>query len=316
MARVYPENLPSHYSRDHLADVLRRNAGQSGVVMRSLWPRVFPGIPYAAGYGFTSNGSPGEDTGTAASHASFSELTEWGIPSGPWNAAVKPNRDTSASNDWYRLHDSQLVVSLLGRPACMTSGCWRPPNYADSTAIGLAQLRNKLAGVNSGLQPSLRPAGPPAVSAWPFALMCWAWSAGEGRAAQHLNSLAPQLVGTSERERFYKTGEVIARAIVDGRITGNGSEYNNIAYGWLRTAQKMRMAEEFARATGGDASFFAPSDAAMAEWTSQVIARAVSGGDPRSVGSAPAAATSAGARVAIVGAVGVVAGVIAWRWTK
>lgn len=282
MARAYPQSLPSAYVDDHLDEVLAWNRGDFGFWMRAFWPRVFRGIPVSACFGFASNGSPDEDTGTSPAHAPFGEITAFGIPAGPWDFP-KPNWSTDALNTWLALHAGAIVRALLRRAACMEVDCWRPAHggLADATAVGIAMLAGELESVCRGLDARLVPTRP---TLWVPAITFWAWSAGSGRARAQLNAMAGTLATLPEARRFWEGGHLLAKAVYAGTLRGDGTTYENVGYAWLRTAQKLWMAAVHAERCGTyeDRAFFlrAMGDPRVIAWTEQVLALAASGYSP------------------------------------
>ena len=315
MARVFPRNLPLAYARDHVDEVLAWDAGAFGFWIRAFHPAIFPGIPASAAFGFASNGTPDEDTGTSPDHAPFSEITAFGIPAPPWNLR-NPNTDTSVQNAWFELHADPRVRALLRRPACMAPpGCWRPAagGLPDATAVGLVMLADELAAVSRRLDPDLRPTRP---TLWVPALYSWAWSAGSGRAATQLQALAPALRGVPESRRFVAAGEALARALQSGALHARGSTYDNPGYAWLRTAQKLWMGAVHAALRGrpDDLAFFVRGfgDARTLAWIERVLARAASGYDPRQEPPPPSPAWPWALPLLATGAVGAT-GFALWR---
>lgn len=317
---VIPPNHPSHYVRQHAADIMACSGGAYGVALRRMWPRVFPGLPSAVGFGFASNGTQFEDTAAPArawkaaqgslamsrspmpAHAPYSEVGRFGVPAGPW-CVEAPNRlyaspacpASGVQNVWYELHDAPIVRSLLGRSATMTRLGWY--ESADQIAVGLAQLQQIEAVLRVMIPASLRPQED---SLWRAGLLCAGWSAGPVGLATHLAlwlARLPDLATVPESRRWWYWGEAMAAWRLTHRgadAAFQGTAYGNSAHLWTRGTQKLQTAWEVARRTGGPVVFFsggAPSPARLAHIES-VLGLAAMGRSPLDAGPVPTSPTA------------------------
>lgn len=294
MARRWPDNRPSVYASDKAEKLAAWWGNDVGAWKRAMWAKRFR-LPSFAAFGFCSNGDIGENTGLAQDHAAFSEITEWGISAGPWDMPA-PNRDTSVENNYYRLHDSARVYSMLGRNACMVADCWRPENggLPDTNAIGTCTLEDHMNGTALRLAPQLRPTW---ASPYQMDLFCLGWSAGNSRAAAQLgnvhrvverggafavvDSLGLQLVSVPdaaaaaqvasgatarwadefgavpEQDRLAWIGRRYATAAYAGvPILGAPYTYDNVWHGWTRVQQKKLACAYLAQRVEGTGSLW------------------------------------------------------------
>jgi hypothetical protein len=124
--------------------LLSRKSGPIGEITDRMVNIAFPGVPVDVFHGFTALAvNHGENTTDATSN-SFHEVglyqIEAGLRSGP-----APNPDPRAPyNSWGELHDSRLIVRMLGRPATMEPNAWRSA-LEDQIAVGIANLSWTLA---------------------------------------------------------------------------------------------------------------------------------------------------------------------------
>lgn len=318
-ARAYPRTLPTTYAREKLAVMRAWSRGDFGRYLAAFWPREFPGLPLSVAYGFCSNGGLNDNTGTSPNHAAFAEIGAFGVPAGPWNVPA-PSRDTSAQNDWLRLHADPRVVAMLGRAACLSAGCYTVAagGVPDQTAVGVVMLADDLRALSARL-PDLAPREQ---SPWAAALTCWAWSAGSPGAASVIRATAPQgLAGVPESVRFWALGDAIAQRAVAGTLPGSAGSHGNPAHGWTRTAQKLAAGRAIAPELGESAAWYGPDPATdpLAAWVADVNARAsmrepVAPAGPRPRGSFAGGAEDDAAAVGIAVGVGGAAalGLLAW----
>jgi hypothetical protein len=274
-ARAYPRTLPTTYAREKLATMQAWSRGDFGRYLAAFWPREFPGMPLSVVYGFCSNGGLNDNTGTSPNHAAFAEIGAFGVPAGPWNVPA-PSRDTSAQNEWLRLHANPRVVAMLGRSACVSPGCYTVAagGVPDQTAVGVVMLADDLRALSARL-PDLAPSE---MSPWAAALTCWAWSAGSSGAATVIRATAPaDLASVPESTRFWALGDAIAQRAMAGSLpsTAPGS-HNNPAHGWTRTAQKLAAGRAMAPTLGEDPAWYGPDPSTdpLARWVADVNARA------------------------------------------
>lgn len=296
--------------------------GDFGRYLAAFWPREFPGMPLSVVYGFCSNGGLNDNTGTSPNHAAFAEIGAFGVPAGPWNVPA-PSRDTSAQNDWLRLHNDQRVVSMLGRSACLSANCYTVAagGLPDQTAVGVVMLADDLRALSNRL-PDLAPREQ---SPWAAALTCWAWSAGSSRAARVIRAMAPQgLNGVSESVRFWALGDAIAQRSMLGTLpSSQASSYDNPAHGWTRTAQKLAAGRAISATLGEDPAWYGPDPSTdpLARWVADVNARAsvrepLGPAGSRPSGSFSGSASDSSAAFGIAMGLGAAAGVGLVLWSR
>lgn len=310
MARPYPRNQPAVYADEHLPELARQWDGLMGETMRRFWPQRFPRSPVEAAFGFTSNGGVNDNTATSPSHADFSEVGAFGITGGPYQLAV-PNRDTSESNDWYRLHDDERVRALLGgRDACMSAHCWRQDRggLSDQLAVGIVSLEDHAKSIRSRMGALSAPG-----TMWDTAMTYWAWSAGDAGAASMVRRYAPSLSGPPSR-RFYDMGEAI---LADSRTRslGAANSHGNPAHGWTRTAQKLRAGMALARRNGHSTSYWMEGvrDPQRLLALERSLALLAAGQHPQDIGPPPSTGLRAGLVLGATTLGAATAGVIASR---
>ncbi len=302
MSRSFPSNLPATYATEKLHDLSVDWDGQMGVILRRFWPMQFPGIPVELAFGFTSNGGVNSNTATAATHADFSELGAFGITGGRYDLTA-PNRDTTESNDWFRLHDDARVRAMLGRNACMSANCWRADHggLADQLAIGVVSLADHARSINRRMD-ALGISHPP--SLWSIAMCFWSWSAGPAGAGSFLTRHAAELKGPVAG-RFYAMGEA-ALAYANEHGPGAANSHGNEAHGYIRTSQKLRAAMALRRRNGRGLEFWLAGlkgDGERAALVEAALAVYATGRRPARLPPAPALGGYAGP-LAVAGSVG------------
>lgn len=305
--------------------------GPVGDSIRAIAPRIAPGVPPVAWMGMVANNGPQDDTAAAARaalaagrrptdagfprHAKFSELGWPGITGGRWDLAA-PNTDTSTENNWYRLHDHEVVKAALGgREASMES--WQDPS--DQAAIGILAI--VLHGRSVAAARALAAVAPrDEASLWFFACAFGGWSAGSGRLARHLAPHARAILAAPPARRW----EAAVRAVAAGP-RGDAADHDNPAYTILRTAQKVESARALALADPGQAAaaaWLATGGADMAEVYDRLV-WAAGIGDPGGFPGAPSPSesgppgASTPARLVVAGGVAVgllAAAIVLWPY--
>lgn len=263
MARIYPDNLPSKYVRDHHAEGLARRNGEFGAILREYVPQVFPGTPIEAWLGFASNGGTNERT----PGSSFEAWGSFGVE----------------STNYPRLSRDPRVVALLGRPAASDPG-WMESRggLRDQIATGLVNLRDDFDSISTRLPGPVRPAS--LADPWGVAMTFLAWSAGSGGATSSVARYNERLAGVRGNERFQAWGRMLAQDLASGVVrVGVSSSYSNPAHAWIRTQQKLRAGVD----AGGFAAWLLGGAGDDLLWIEDIIARAASGMDPRGAGAPP-----------------------------
>lgn len=214
-----------------------------------------PGVPLAAALGFAANGDgynttgwrSGDDTERAEAlrrgrkpfggkptegygaigSRNLHELGWYGVEGGYEGTPVATDPDCP----WVVLADSEEVRKILGRPA-VTGARWYGA-LADQCAVGIANLQRHMRLVHAHLDPRIAWDDTKPVTLWAWAVACIGWSAGDTRAAQHVNRHADALAAVPEALR---TGTFMRLA---GRIDDPGARHRQDEYSALREAQKL-----------------------------------------------------------------------------
>jgi hypothetical protein len=237
-----------------------------GTTLREMTPKVFPGAPAEAIAGFCANGGVTENTtecgpnaapGAACRSQKFHEIglfgTEAGLRNGP---APNPNPNAEY-NSWGKLASHPLVRQLLGgRSASMEHNRWKI-QIPDQVAVGLVNIRRHGAAVAANLDPSIRPNANTSSSIFFVACCFMGWSAGDGRAAKHMNRFKDILARVPEENRWGAFLRALAEGINAGRIDLRGlRKHQSVAYSALRTWQKLAAGQLLAGKTGGNVKWF------------------------------------------------------------
>ncbi|HEU0178978.1 MAG TPA: extensin family protein [Blastocatellia bacterium] len=237
-----------------------------GATLREMTPKVFRGAPAEAIAGFCANGGVTENTtecgpnaphGAACRSQKFHEIGLFGTEAGPRNGPA-PNPDPRAEdNSWGKLASNPLVRQLLGgRSASMEHNRWKI-QIPDQVAVGLVNIQRHGSVVAAHLDPAIRP--DPNKSSSIFFLACcfMGWSAGDGRAAKHLNRFKDILARVPEEKRWGTFLRALAEGINTGHIDLRGlRKHQSVAYSALRTWQKLAAGQLLASKTGGDVKWF------------------------------------------------------------
>ncbi len=275
-------NSPEAWAEDHVAEGLQR-FGDFGNEFRRQCGIVFPGVPPELLMGFALNGGVSENTtgfitglederpprrerpplGGVARQA-FHELGMFGVEGGP-RSGPAPAADSS----WSRLARSADVSRLLGRAGNVQPGGWyvpprpkggwptMPEAIRDQIAIGLVNVREHGQAVVHDLPAGLRPSSEN--SLWFLALCFTGWSAGNGRAVQHLNQFAGDLAAVAETQRWGRFLRLLMEAGRTGHIraqAGHRAHHRSPYWSALRTLQKIEAGLLLARRLNGNVAFF------------------------------------------------------------
>ena len=321
----YTNALPESYSRTWLRTARGYWNGTEGdlatplrAMVRARWGRVPPCL-FA---GFIANARRTEDTGQPNGqdlpNPRFREIgwfgTEAGLTfEGPTaNACMQwwltpaarrtapapactftrsPNASVRAPyNHWGMLADDPRVRRLLGRAAALGHLAWtQPAGIPDQVAVGLTNLGDHGDAVNNRLPGAVRARDPQ--SAWFWFLAFIGWSAGDGRATNHVARFAadPALAAAPENLRLGTLLRLAAeQALRNPGVVGTPKSHANPFYTFSRGLQKRKVGADLAIETGSDPNWFAlglPNEAQLLD----VIVRAGYGapiaGAPRPAGN-------------------------------
>jgi hypothetical protein len=127
----------------------------------------------------------------------------------------------------------------------------------DQVAVGLVNIRRHGAAVAANLDPSIRPNANTSSSIFFVACCFMGWSAGDGRAAKHMNRFKDILARVPEENRWGAFLRALAEGINAGRIDLRGlRKHQSVAYSALRTWQKLAAGQLLAGKTGGNVKWF------------------------------------------------------------
>lgn len=250
---------PSGYAASKLPRALTDWRGPLGESLRTMAPIAWPGVPPEVFVGFASNGAQRANTAQAPPRGvrnGFAEMGYFGIEGGPRsspdaNAGPYPNLTDRHNNSWLVLHDSALVVRLLGHPATMAHNAWME-DVAAQTAVGLANLLRALESCNSQIPAACRSSE--IASQWSIAVAFAAWSAGAGGMARWVRRYQTQLGAVPERQRL---AAWISAVVSDApNIHARAAHAVNPAYTLLRTLQKIESGKLLASRVGGNVAWF------------------------------------------------------------
>ncbi len=145
---------------------------------------------------------------------------------------------------------------LGGRPATMEHNRWKI-QIPDQVAVGLVNIHRHGSLVATHLDPSIRPHASKSPSIFFVACCFMGWSAGDGRAAKHLNMFKDVLARLPEEKRWGAFLRALAEGINTGRIDPRGlRKHQSVAYSALRTWQKLAAGQLLAGKTGGEVKWF------------------------------------------------------------
>jgi hypothetical protein len=248
-SRTWDKALPIKYAESKQRYLDKRWDGELGEALRDMVQKVWPGVPETVFLGFTAfSTSASENTTEAVENQRFHEIgyfqTEAGLRDKP---APDPNSD-GEYNNWGRLHDTDLVVQLLGRKACMGHDEWKRA-IKDQTAVGLVNLRRKLDSHVQRLPENLRPKD--MSSTWAVLLSFTVFSRGGGQTLRCLSPYAEKLGTFPENERWDAWESMIASSIIKGAdSTGNKDGKSGAPWAIMRTRQKYDSGLLFAQRKG------------------------------------------------------------------
>lgn len=247
--------VPDAYARGHLRRLRARYDDPFGLAVRRMTPVAWPGVPPSVILGQTASTRRADENTTRTSRSQrFHEVgyaqTPAGLRDGP-----APNADPAAEyNRWGELASSDLVVSLLGRPATMVPDGWRE-SMDDQAAVGLASLLKDLARITRKLPPALRPSSP----STPWAIFCAfaAFSRGASGAWSRLEPAADVLAAVDEGARI---GALVHWIATSDHPAAKVAGKAGVARMTLRTLWKMRSGEALERALGGEVAWYGTHD--------------------------------------------------------
>jgi len=282
----YRSRLPSVWGNGKKAEGLSR-FNDFGVEFIRQSNSIFPGVPPEIIMGFSLNGGRYENTtgfrtglpaehrpnppagvdcapilregqgefNSASLHQRFHEIGMFGVEGGP-RCGPAPGPEGAANSNWTPVAQSSDVQTLLGRPGCTSPGCWYPPGgIPDQIAIGLVNTRNAGRSVMRNLPESIRASSEN--SLWFISLAFMGWSAGTGRAANHVEAYASELASVPENQRWGAFLRILANGAESGQITcREHSTHACVLYSALRTLQKNEAGLILARERGGNVQFW------------------------------------------------------------
>lgn len=264
--RSWRTGAPKAYAREKLPRLLERWNRTLGAELRRQVPIAWPGVPATVFLGFTGFASRDENTGEATDPARRPSFDELGYFQ---TERTRPfTRDPEAKyNAWVRLHDSDLVVRLLGRPATMEPNGWRGESgVPDQVAVGLANLLRHLGNARRELPPALDPVDP--ASTWAVLCAFTAFSRGAGGMWSRMAPYADQLAAVPEHERW-RAWELLVANDANAATDREGP-----AYGIIRTRQKHDAGRLAAWTLGQEIAWFVAPEGALDDR----IAKAAYGG--------------------------------------
>lgn len=248
-SRTWDKALPIKYAESKQRYLDKRWDGELGEALRDMVQKVWPGVPETVFLGFTAfSTSASENTTEAVENQRFHEIgyfqTEAGLRDKP---APDPDSD-GEYNNWGKLHDSELVVQLLGRQACMGHNEWKRA-IKDQTAVGLVNLKRKLESGMKRMPGSARPQS--MSSTWAVPLAFTMFSRGVGQTAKCLSPYAEKLGTIPEEARWDAWESMIASDIVKGTGSiGDKDGKSGAPWAIMRTRQKIDSGLLFAERKG------------------------------------------------------------------
>jgi N-acetylmuramoyl-L-alanine amidase len=261
------QESPAQWAKDRRKEGLRRFDEFGDEFVRQS-KAVFPGVPAEALMGFTLNGKVKENTTGfitglederppkrerpplgGVSAQKFHELGMFGVEGGPREGPA-PAKDSA----WTEAANSDEVKSLLGRPGNTKPGGWL--SVPDQIAIGLTNTRRHGRSVikHKSFPAQARPATEN--SLWFVALSFMAWSAGDGRAAQHVSNFSKELAAVPEGRRWGTFVRLLAEAGKKCTLKAGPVKHASPFYSAVRTLQKIEAGRLLATERGSDLAFF------------------------------------------------------------
>jgi len=240
---------PDAYGAAKVERLRARHDGPLGAAVQKFAASAWHGVPASAILGQTASvHDPSSNTTDTATRQTFHEVgafqTPAGLRSGP---APNPKRD-APYNRWGALAGSELVVSLLDRPATMTPDGWRAA-LDDQAAVGLASLRRDLARITRKLRkadPRLVPADEGSLYAV-FLAFC-AFSRGASGAWRRLK---PALVACADVPEAVRVPALVHWIATSHDPAAKVAGKAGVARMVLRTLWKLRSGEALERDLGG-----------------------------------------------------------------
>jgi hypothetical protein len=136
----------------------------------------------------------------------------------------------------------------------MENNAWKTA-ISDQIAVGLVNQLEHGRKVNNTLDKRIRASRQDTM--WFIALGFMGWSAGDGRAAKHINQFSSALTGIPESQRWGAFLRLLAERIDRRQINLQGlRKHNSVVYSTLRTWQKIAAGQLLASLTGGDTKWF------------------------------------------------------------
>lgn len=267
--RTWQKALPSAYAREKCDALVSRWARTLGDELRRQVPIAWPGAPETVFLGFTAFALRDENTGEATDPKRRAPFDEVGYFQTERTRPFTRNK-AAKYNAWVKLHDSELVVRLLGRPATMDPEGWRGERgVPDQVAVGLANLRRHLGNARAKLDPRLRPVDE--TSTWAVLCAMTAFSRGAGGLAAVTDPYADKLAAYPEPARWAAWEGMVAADIAK-RLPGIGSKTGKKGAGHaiLRTRQKHDSGRAAAEALGLPVDWYLPVD----DHVGELVARA------------------------------------------
>lgn len=256
-------SLPTEWARDKRRKLQRYAEGDVARYVRAARDVLMPGVPVAALLGCAANGGENEcttgwrsgsarerdealtlgrkplggDPRSGYGHVGSSDLHElgpFGVEGGHEGEPV-----AGPGSAWAELATSPGVVKVLGRSGVVGERWYGA--LGDQCALGVACLARHAHGAWKRLDPRLRWAedgdGAPKVwTLWSYACAMMSWSAGDGRAVEHLEAYAEQLAQVDEAHRWG------AFSRLAGEVDNRGAKHRQDEYSALRTNQKLEAA--------------------------------------------------------------------------
>lgn len=247
----YCRHLPSRYAESKLPEMRSRWNGALGDAVRSLMPRVFPGVPDEVGIGISANSMGATE---AITSAGFWEIGWYNIPAG------RPN-ETPPEGMYRRVAQGGTVRALIGRPADVTSS-WASDTLGQA-AVGLVAYADvESQNVIANIPADLRPAD--GGSVWNVACSIMGYVSG-GSAAASIRRHAAVLRSHDERTRFHALAREVAREVQDN---ASGINASSAAYPIVRTLQRLECGRRLALSLNRDASWWpsSPDQASVDHW--------------------------------------------------
>lgn len=244
--RTWEKAQPIEYADDKQRMLDKRWKAELGECLRTMVPKVWPGVDPTVFLGFTAfSTSSKENTTEAVENQRFHEIgyfqTEAGLRDKP---APDPN-PAGSYNNWGKLHDHSLVVELLGRPAVMGRDEWKT-NIPDQVAVGLVNLKRKLESGMSKLPAEVYPKD--MSSTWAVLLAFTMFSRGVGQTLKCLKPYQDKLADFSENERWIAWESMIASDIAkDIDSIGNKDGKAGAPWAIMRSRQKYDSGLMFAK---------------------------------------------------------------------